>query len=113
MATRLRCCAEYNLWSDAEVNVLLTYYVAGADMDMLLVILPRRIEDEYIDVPHEGFFPEGKPEELYNWPQREQLFLKEKMVRITHWTDDLALCAGQWASIVEGTTQYIQTREGQ
>ncbi|WP_373224941.1 DUF3396 domain-containing protein [Enterobacter cloacae complex sp. ESBL7] len=34
-------------------------------------------------------------------------------VRITRWTDDIAPHAGQWASIVNGTTQYIQTREGQ
>jgi type VI secretion system protein VasJ len=42
--------------------------------------LIRRIEGEYIDVPREGFFPEGKPEELYNWPKREQLLLQEKRV---------------------------------
>ena len=34
-------------------------------------------------------------------------------VRITCWTDDIAPHAGQWAAIVNGTTQYIQTREGQ
>ncbi|WP_436883233.1 DUF3396 domain-containing protein [Enterobacter asburiae] len=34
-------------------------------------------------------------------------------VRITRWTDDIAPHAGQWASIVNGTTQYIQIREGQ
>jgi len=34
-------------------------------------------------------------------------------VRIVRWTDDIAPHAGQWASIVNGTTQYIQTREGQ
>ncbi|MCW2457045.1 UNVERIFIED_ORG: hypothetical protein M2414_004806 [Rahnella aquatilis] len=34
-------------------------------------------------------------------------------VRIIRWTDDIAPHAGQWASIVNGTTQYIQTREGQ
>ena len=33
--------------------------------------------------------------------------------RITCWTDDTAPHAGQWAAIVNGTTQYIQTREGQ
>ena len=75
--------------------------------------LIRRIEGEYIDVPHEGFFPEGKPEELYNWPKREQLLLQEKMVRITRWDADIAPYAGRWATIVNGTTQYIQTREGQ
>ncbi|XTZ39848.1 DUF3396 domain-containing protein [Salmonella enterica] len=34
-------------------------------------------------------------------------------VRITRWTGETAPCAGQWASIVNGTTGYIQTREGQ
>jgi hypothetical protein len=34
-------------------------------------------------------------------------------VRITRWTDETAPYAGQWASIVNGTTEYIQTREGQ
>jgi hypothetical protein len=75
--------------------------------------LIRRIEGECIDVPHEGFFPEGKPEELYNWPKLEQLLLQEKMVRITHWNGDMAPFAGRWATIVNGTTQYLQTKEGQ
>ncbi|WP_105624316.1 type VI immunity family protein [Cronobacter malonaticus] len=34
-------------------------------------------------------------------------------VRISCWTDDIAPYAGQWATIVNGTTDYIQTREGQ
>ncbi|MCV2533792.1 DUF3396 domain-containing protein [Enterobacter wuhouensis] len=34
-------------------------------------------------------------------------------VRITRWTDETAPHAGQWAAIVNGTTEYIQTREGQ
>lgn len=34
-------------------------------------------------------------------------------VRIKCWTDETAPHAGQWAAIVNGTTQYIQTREGQ
>ncbi|QBX82574.1 type VI immunity family protein [Citrobacter tructae] len=33
--------------------------------------------------------------------------------RITRWTDEISPYAGQWATIVNGTTQYIQTREGQ
>jgi hypothetical protein len=37
----------------------------------------------------------------------------EDPVRITRWTDETAPYAGQWASIVNGTTEYIQTREGQ
>jgi hypothetical protein len=42
MANRLGCCAEYNLWSDAELDVLRTDYAAGADMDTVLAMLPRR-----------------------------------------------------------------------
>lgn len=34
-------------------------------------------------------------------------------VRITRWTDEIAPYAGQWATIVNGATEYIQTREGQ
>ena len=34
-------------------------------------------------------------------------------VRITRWTDETAPHAGQWATIVNGTTEYVQTREGQ
>jgi hypothetical protein len=42
-----------------------------------------------------------------------QLLLQEKMVRITRWDSDLAPYAGRWATIVNGTTQYLQTKEGQ
>lgn len=34
--------------------------------------LIRRVEGEYIDVPPEGFFPNGTPDELYSWPEREK-----------------------------------------
>ncbi|WP_368545049.1 type VI secretion protein ImpA [Enterobacter soli] len=37
--------------------------------------LIRRVEDEYINVPGEGFFPNGTPEELYSWPEREKAFI--------------------------------------
>jgi len=75
--------------------------------------LIRRVEGEFIDVPPEGFFPEGKPEELYNWPQREKKLLHEERERITCWSDAIAPFDGRWATIVNGTTQYIQTRAGQ
>ena len=35
--------------------------------------LIRRVEGEFIDVPPEGFFPKGLPEELYNWPEKKTL----------------------------------------
>ncbi|MHA6678655.1 type VI secretion protein ImpA, partial [Enterobacter cloacae] len=75
--------------------------------------LIRRVEGEFIDVPPEGFFPEGKPEELYNWPRRELGFLQEKRVRITRWSGDLAPFDARWGTTVNGTTQYTQTRVGQ
>lgn len=34
-------------------------------------------------------------------------------VRITRWTGETAPHAGQWAAIVNGTTEYIRTREGE
>ncbi|HBI6863329.1 TPA: DUF3396 domain-containing protein [Enterobacter cloacae] len=34
-------------------------------------------------------------------------------VRITRWTDETAPHAGEWAAMVNGTTEYIQTREGE
>lgn len=75
--------------------------------------LIRRIEGEYIDVPPGGFFPEGKPAELYNWSQREKKLLHEERERITCWSDAIAPFDGRWATIVNGTTQYTQTRSGQ
>lgn len=75
--------------------------------------LIRRVEGEFINVPREGFFPKGIPDELYNWPQREQELLKSNEVRITSWTGESAPFAGRWASTVGGTTQYVQIRENQ
>jgi len=72
--------------------------------------LIRRVEGEFIDVPPEGFFPEGKPEELYNWPQRETKLLQGKRERIICWSGASAPFDGRWATIVNGTTQYAQTR---
>ncbi|MDO2440507.1 type VI secretion protein ImpA [Enterobacter nematophilus] len=75
--------------------------------------LIRRIEGEYIDVPPGGFFPEGKPEELYNWPQREKKLLQEERKRITCWSGVFAPFSGRWATIINGTTQYTHTHAGQ
>lgn len=75
--------------------------------------LIRRIEGEYIDVPSGGFFPEGKPEELYNWPQREKKLLQEERERITCWSGVFAPFIGRWATIINGTTQYTHTHAGQ
>lgn len=75
--------------------------------------LIRRVDGEYIDVPPGGFFPEGKPEELYNWPQREKKILQEERERITCWNGVFAPFSGRWATIINGTTQYTHTHAGQ
>jgi len=75
--------------------------------------LIHRVEGEFIDVPPEGFFPEGKPEELYSWPQREKKLLQEERERITCWSGAPAPFDGRWAAIVNGTTQYTHTHAGQ
>lgn len=42
--------------------------------------LVRRVEEEYIRVPRHGFFPEGRPEELYAEPEREAKFVSGDQV---------------------------------
>jgi hypothetical protein len=37
----------------------------------------------------------------------------KEQVRITCWTGEIAPYSGQWAAIVNGTTEYIQIQEGQ
>ncbi len=44
---------------------------------------------------------------------KDEIGKNHEPVRITRWTDEIAPYSGRWASIVEGTTQYILTREGQ
>ncbi|CNG11231.1 DUF3396 domain-containing protein [Yersinia similis] len=44
---------------------------------------------------------------------KEEIDKSYEPVRITRWTDETAPYSGRWASIINGTTQYIQMREGQ
>ncbi|EJL80739.1 hypothetical protein [Pantoea sp. GM01] len=75
--------------------------------------LIRRVEGEYIDVPPEGFFPEGKPEELYNWPLGEENIQHGKKVRIAKLSAEISTHTGQWAATINGTTQYIHLKQGE
>lgn len=52
-------------------------------------------------------------DEASNLLDKEEVGKSYAPVRIKCWTDETAPHAGQWAAIVNGTTQYIQTREGQ
>jgi hypothetical protein len=42
----------------------------------------------------------------------EEPVTSSEPVRISRWTDETAPHAGQWAAIVNGTTEYIQTGKG-
>ncbi|WP_248806285.1 hypothetical protein [Pseudomonas sp. MWU13-2100] len=45
--------------------------------------LIRRVPGEFIDVPEQGFFPKGQPDELYTWPEREAQFISRDGACIT------------------------------
>jgi hypothetical protein len=40
--------------------------------------LVRQVKDEFIQVPPEGFFPQGVPGELYDWPSRESYYVERR-----------------------------------
>lgn len=50
--------------------------------------LIRRVEGEFLDVPPEGFFPNGTPEELYNWPEREKDYITREGEYISAWSGE-------------------------
>jgi hypothetical protein len=75
--------------------------------------LIRRVEGEYIDVPAEGFFPKGEPDELYTWPEREKYFISSKSEYITVWTGEQAPHAGEWSIYTQQGMQYVTVNQGQ
>jgi len=75
--------------------------------------LIRRVEGEYINVPPEGFFPKGKPEELYSWPERENNFISHHNQYITGWSGELSPHAGKWSIFTQQGIQYINVNQGQ
>ena len=74
--------------------------------------LIRRVEGEFIDVPPEGFFPLGIPDELYSWPEREERWLRRHWVHMTRFTGELAPHGGRWAAMAYGVTRYCQVEQG-
>ena len=74
--------------------------------------LIRRVEGEYINVPPEGFFPKGKPEELYSWPERENNFISHHDQYITGWSGELSPHAGKWSVFTQQGIQHINVNQG-
>ncbi|MDR0806736.1 MAG: type VI secretion protein ImpA [Enterobacteriaceae bacterium] len=75
--------------------------------------LIRRVENEFIDVPPEGFFPQGLPEELYDWSEREKQLLQKKQKRITAQSGEISPHTGRWGTLVNGSIDYAQVKQGQ
>ncbi|ELX7028132.1 hypothetical protein U1K26_000971 [Salmonella enterica] len=61
----------------------------------------RRVANLFINVPPEGFFPQGTPDELYSWPQRQQHYITEQQ-RISASSGERCPHSGEWSIFVEG-----------
>ena len=75
--------------------------------------LIRRVEGEFIDVPPEGFFPKGLPEELYNWPEKEKLLRQAEPTRITSYSGETSPHSGRWGTFIDGSLRYAHVKQGQ
>ncbi|WP_368545050.1 type VI secretion protein ImpA [Enterobacter soli] len=75
--------------------------------------LIRRVEDEYINVPGEGFFPNGTPEELYNWPEREKAFVTREGEYFSAWSGERSPHSGEWSVFTGNEMKYVSVGEGQ
>ncbi|OMQ21476.1 type VI secretion protein ImpA [Serratia oryzae] len=75
--------------------------------------LIRRVEGEYIDVPAEGFFPKGEPDELYTWSEREKHFISGDSEYLTVWAGEPAPHAGEWSIYTQQGMQYVTVNQGQ
>ncbi|HGW3770560.1 TPA: type VI secretion protein ImpA [Enterobacter cloacae] len=75
--------------------------------------LIRRVEGEYLDVPLEGFFPNGTPEELYNWPEREKDYITREEEYISAWSGELSPHSGDWSVFTGSEMKYVSVGQGQ
>ena len=75
--------------------------------------LIRRVEGEFVDVPPEGFFPKGLPEELYNWPEKEKLLRQAEPTRITAYSGETSPHSGRWGIFIDGSLRYAHVKQGQ
>jgi hypothetical protein len=75
--------------------------------------LIRRVEGEYIEVPAGGFFPNGTPEELYSWPEREAKFISREGKPISGWSGEAAAHAGDWSVFTGREMQHVTLEKGE
>ncbi|HCJ2202820.1 hypothetical protein [Klebsiella pneumoniae] len=72
----------------------------------------RRVKNRFINVPLEGFFPRGTPEELYNWPQRQQQYITEQQ-RISASSGEPCPHGGEWSIFVEDKPVTVTLEQGE
>ncbi|WP_368540750.1 type VI secretion protein ImpA [Enterobacter soli] len=75
--------------------------------------LIRRVEGEYLDVPPEGFFPKGTPEELYSWPEREKDYITHEKEYVSAWSGELSPHSGEWSVFTGTEMKYFSAVQGQ
>ena len=68
--------------------------------------------NRFIDVPPEGFFPQGMPEELYNWPQREAQYVTDRQ-RMAACSGEACPHSGEWSIFVEGRQATVTLEQGE
>jgi hypothetical protein len=71
------------------------------------------VEGEYIEVPAGGFFPNGTPEELYSWPEREAEFISREGEPISGWSGEAAAHAGDWSVFTGREMQHVTLEKGE
>ncbi|WP_248744863.1 hypothetical protein [Pseudomonas sp. MWU12-2037] len=75
--------------------------------------LIRRVPGEFIDVPEQGFFPKGQPDELYTWPEREAQFINRDGTFITAQSGEPAAHSGKWSTFGRQGFEYLNLQQGQ
>jgi hypothetical protein len=75
--------------------------------------LIRRVAGEYINVPPEGFFPQGTPDELYSWPEREKNYLTREGEYISAWSGEAAIHAGDWSVFTGQEMKRVMLSQGE
>ncbi|VVP58934.1 hypothetical protein PS870_05941 [Pseudomonas fluorescens] len=70
----VQCGVTRNIWIDSDTGMRDFGWKESHWTETGWTLI-RRVEGELIKVPEKGFFPEGRPNELYSWPEREAQFI--------------------------------------
>ncbi|MEE3664563.1 hypothetical protein V2I52_22020 [Brenneria sp. g21c3] len=74
--------------------------------------LIRRVENEFIPVPPQGFFPAAHPDELYRWPEREQALLAGRQTHLTLLSGTVCPYGGVWSTYQAGRIERQHFAQG-